>query len=164
MEGRFDVVINELKNVKTIGLACLTSNVLEKIFWATLGILGIAWGFYFIPSNFEIWVNNPSMITKSNLNLSQIRYPAITIKPTGITKYAFAERLMNYIKQDKLPNELREFRNILLKCATLKDKETQKKSDYHYYSDFKSKCLFSFSFTNDEKFICEVSLHKDTFS
>ena len=156
IKAMFNELIEELRGIRTIELACLTANFLEKVFWTILGALGIAWAFYLVPSNVNIWMHNPSIISKGNLNLSQIQYPAITIKPNGITKYSIAEKLLNYLREDKLPNDLKEFRNILLKCATLQDKETKNESDITYYSSFRNECLFSFSFQNGEKFICEV--------
>ena len=94
MSEKFKGFLNELKNVKTIGLAWIAENVLEKFFWAIIGLLGIAWGFYFIPSNIELWLTNPSILTRGDFNLSQIKYPAITINPSGIPKYAIVEQFV----------------------------------------------------------------------
>ena len=148
--------IEELKNIQTVQLTTIAGFFLEKIFWTSLGIMGIAWAFYFIPSNLEVWCQNPSIITRGNFNLSQIKYPAITVKPSGITKYAIAERLANYIKPDKMPLELREVRNLLLKCATLEDLEDQKRSDKYHHTKFENDCLYNFRITQEEKAICEV--------
>ena len=144
MGVKFKEFLNELKNVKTIGLTCNAANVFEKLFWAIIGILGIAWGFYFIPSNVEVWVTNPSIITRSDLNLSQIKYPAITIKPSGINKYSIAERFINYLKPENLPIQLRQIRTLLLKCATLRNQENELKSDRNYYTKFQNDCIYKF--------------------
>ena len=156
MGVKFKEFLNELKNVKTIGLTCNAANVFEKLFWAIIGILGIAWGFYFIPSNVEVWVTNPSIITRSDLNLSQIKYPAITIKPSGINKYSIAERFINYLKPENLPIQLRQIRTLLVKCATLKNQENELQSDRYYYTKFQNDCIYKFDLKGKDKALCEV--------
>ena len=88
MGERFLDLSKELKNVRTIELVCKNSFFLERLFWAILGVLGIAWAFYFVPHNFQVWNNNPSIKMQGDLDLSQIRYPSISITPSGTTKYA----------------------------------------------------------------------------
>ena len=152
----FKDLVEELKNVRTIELACITANVLEKILWTILGVLGVAWAFYLIPSNFQIWLENPSIISKGEFVLSDIKYPAISIKSSGIAKYNIAERLANYIKPDKLPLELKKARILLLKCVTIEDQEYEVKSDKHYFTTFQDLCLFNFQMHDWEEGICEV--------
>lgn len=154
MGAKFKQFMNELKNVKTVGLAYIADNLLEKFFWVSIGLLGIAWGFYLIPSNVDVWINNPSIVTKSNMNLSQIQYPAITIKSPGITKYAILERLINYVRPDKLPLKLRQLRTILLKCAT--DQDIEMKTDRKYFAAFQNECVYNFSPTQTVEKACKV--------
>lgn len=156
MRAKFKEFLNELKNVKTLGLAYIADNVFEKFFWITLGLLGIAWGFYFIPNNVNLWIDNPVIITRSDSNLSQIQFPAISIKPYGITKYAIAERLANYIKPENLPIELRKVRTLLLKCAIIEDHEYEVKSDKHYFTTFQNDCIYNFRLNDFEESICKV--------
>ena len=163
MGPNFKNLIEELKNVRTIDLACVTANVLEKIFWAVLGILGIAWAFYFIPGNVEVWMTNPAIVTQGDFDLSQIKYPALTIKPSGITKYGISERLGNYIKPNKLPSALREVRNMLLKCATIENQEDITRSDGIHFSEFSKQCIYNFMPTKDDKELCKVSEYSGTF-
>ena len=142
---------DELKNIRTIELAHQKNLFLERIFWAVLGILGVAWAFYFVPSNLEVWKNNPSIVSKGNVDLSEIDYPAITISPSGITKFAVAERLANYVKPEKIPDELKQIRNLLFKCAVLTKENPSFDTDHRYYKSTKSRCTYQ---SNE----CEVRL------
>ena len=162
VETKLKELIEELKNIRTIELACIAINVLERIFWGILGFLGLAWAFYFIPSNIQIWLDNPSIITKGEFDLSDIKYPAITIKPFGIPKYAITERLANYIKPDKLPIQLRPIRNSLFQCAMIENQEDEMKSDLDRFKTFNKDCLFNFKITKNEELICKVSFNNNS--
>ena len=144
----------ELKNVKTIGLVSSASNVLEKIIWASFGIIGIAWAFYFVPQNYKVWENNPSIITQANMDLSEIPYPAISVATSGTTKYAIAERLGNFVDPNKLPKEFKDMRTLLVECALFDDGE--QKTDRHHYDDYVDQCIFSFYLSLSEETACKV--------
>ena len=133
---------DELKNIRTIELAYQKNLFLERIFWAVLGILGVAWAFYFVPSNLEVWKNNPSIVSKGNVDLSEIDYPAITIAPSGITKFAIAERLANYLKPEKIPKELNQIKSLLFKCAVLPKHDPASDTDFSYYKSTLSSCYY----------------------
>ena len=135
---KFKELSDELKNVRTIELVCAQKLVIEKVFWAILGIAGVAWAFYFVPSNLEVWRTNPSIITRGEIELSEIKYPAISILTSGTIKFSVAERLGNYIRPDNLPTELRRYRNLLLKCASITPNEIN--SDYRHYQHLMSVC------------------------
>ena len=156
VETKIKELIEELKNIRTIELACITVNVLERIFWGILGILGLAWAFYFIPSNVQIWLDNPSIITKGEFDLSDIKYPAITIKPFGIPKYAIAERLANHINPDKLPIQLRQIRNLLFQCGMVEHEKDELKSDLERFMIFQNECLYNFKMSKNDELVCKV--------
>ena len=144
---------DELKNIRTIELAYQKNLFIEKILWAVLGIIGVAWAFYFVPSNLEVWKNNPSIVSKGNVDLSEIDYPAITIAPSGITKFAIVERLGNYLKPEKTPDELKQMKSLLFKCAVLPKHNPSYDTDFRYYKSTKSSC-----YSNSEE--CEVRNQK----
>ena len=98
--------ITEIENITTIGLACKAQTILEKLFWILLGVGGFGWSVYFISQQFIIWSNNPLIIQKSDVELNEINYPAITICSQTSTRYAIAERLGNYIDPENMPEEL----------------------------------------------------------
>ena len=146
---------DELKNVRTIELISTTKNIAAKLLWATLGITGIFWAFYFVPNDYNVWKNNPSIISRASTNLSQIKYPAISIATPGSTKYAIAERLANYIKPNSLPGKLKKIRSLLLKCSTFVERSNP--SDKVYFNSYQDKCLFNFYASAHEKSACHVS-------
>ena len=41
-------LIVELRNITTVDLVYKTSNILERILWALIGIIGTLWAVYFI--------------------------------------------------------------------------------------------------------------------
>ena len=149
MGEKFLHLSKELKNVKTVELASKNSFFLERIFWAILGVIGIAWAFYFVPQNFQVWNNIPSIKMQGDLDLSQIRYPSISITPSGTTKYAIAERLGNYLDPKELPLNLRKVRNMFYKCAMLYkngyatqfDISGTAIADSYYFDDYYQLCL-----------------------
>ena len=52
---------------------------------------------------------NPLIAIRGDIDLSEVEYPAITICSEQTTKYAFAERLGNYIDPDlELPYPLKK--------------------------------------------------------
>ena len=98
-------------------MALQASNIVEIFLWISLGILGITWILYIM--NVMIKDENPLLAIRGDIDLSEIEYPAITICSEKTTKYAFAERLGNYVDPElKLPYRLkklqRKFFNELL--------------------------------------------------
>ena len=54
----FKEVLVELRNITTIDLACKTSNLLEKILWSLIGIIGTIWAAYFVTLQVMSTQNN----------------------------------------------------------------------------------------------------------
>ena len=123
-------VWKELRNITTIDLAFQAKNILEKILWAIIGIIGTVWVFYFVGIQFELWEQHPSLVTKIDYELADVSYPAITVCSKGSTKYAIAERLGNYIDSSKV--RLKDFpvKLLLLYAASFTDFQ-----DHHYYGE-----------------------------
>ena len=70
---------------------------MEKLLWAFIGITGTVWAIYFISFNFNHWNENPAVMSKKLMKLSDLKYPAMTICSEGSTKFSIAERLGNYL-------------------------------------------------------------------
>ena len=150
MEIKQKEFCKEVNSIKSINLICKSStNVLEKILWTLMMSLGIGWACYFIPEAFDLWIDNPSMITIKNLDLNQLDYPAITILSKESTKYAVAERFGNYLDPKlTLPDQLTKLRNVFLKCATIYNSgtyyggvdEMKTKTDKDYFTEYENKC------------------------
>lgn len=112
-------LFNETKSIKSIDLACKATSIIERLLWVVVGLSGIGWAVWFIPDQFQLWADNPTIITRDNAKLSDIRYPAITIMPPGTSKYGIGERLGNYINPENMPRELYKIRNLYLKCMMI---------------------------------------------
>ena len=130
-------IFNELKNVRTIDLASSSRHILEKCFWIIIGILGIGWAIYFLPNQFQLWPNNPSIILLKQVPLSDISYPTLSILPQRITKYDVAERLGNYIIPDQIPEKLKRLRGIFFDNLV----KVQDLDDESYKSNFYDDCI-----------------------
>ena len=74
------VLVDELRGISTIDLAFKASSILEKIWWVTILLIGTIWACYFIEIQFELWNEQPSIVTKAdNFDLSDLNFPAISI-------------------------------------------------------------------------------------
>ena len=165
MKPRLKNIESEFKNIRTIELASADSLFIEKLFWIILGILGTAWAFYFVPSNIQVWKDNPTIKSQGNMDLLEIKSPAISVTPSGITKYAIAERLGNYLDPQDLPMSFRQLFNEIMKCAMIYKNGYASNfgngvhiPDSYYYDDYYVNCLMSSSKTNPDKLrACKVS-------
>ena len=101
-----DEVIEEFKDIRTIGLTWNAQTIVEKLVWIVIGLGGFGWSLHFISQQFIIWSENPLTIFKSTVELDEINYPAITLCSQTSTRYAIAERLGNYIDPENMPKEL----------------------------------------------------------
>ena len=155
MRHKFDNIINELQNVRTIELAVNSTKILERLVWILFGVLGIGWAVYFLPNQYSLWGNNPSLISLKHVPLSDLDYPSVTLVPQRITKNAIAERLGNYLKSDHLPKDLKELRKKLFKYETLKYSwgDYKDKTDDDFKKSFHYECMGS-------NFECIVSCRK----
>ena len=147
MPSSFKTLMDELKDITTIGLAIKATNILEKILWATILLIGTIWAFHFITIQFQMWDAQPFIVMKADVSLAELSYPAMTICSHGSTKYAIAERLGNYIdpESDVLEKASSiKLQNILI-CATLKHVAHNWGKDFNTYEldcihDRKSGC------------------------
>ena len=109
-------VFEDLRNITTVDLAYKASSILEKIFWALIGLTGTIWAVYFINLQFISWEESPSVMIQGKK--TDLKYPAVTICPKVSTKYAIAERLGNFIDPLNLPEKLLALRQEAFMCAT----------------------------------------------
>ena len=130
-------LLNELKNVRTIDLASISQHFLEKCFWIMIGILGIGWAIYFLPNQFQLWSNNPSILMLKQVPLSDISYPTLSILPQRITKYDAAERLGNYIFPDHIPEKLKRLRGMFFDALI----EVMDNDDESHKSNLYDECI-----------------------
>ena len=112
---------------QTVDLTFKSQNYTERILWAILGISGIIWIVYFIKYSIED--DNPLVGRRLNIDLSEVDYPAISICSEQTTKYAFAERLGNYLDPDKGHPDL---------LSKLQDKFLEKTFERYYNDGFQN--------------------------
>ena len=66
----------------------------------------------------KFFKNSQCFTIKGEIDLSELKYPAMTVCSKNSVKYALAERLGNYLDPDQdLPEEFISMRNEFLKCA-----------------------------------------------
>ena len=135
-------LIDQFRQIASINYACQATNILEKILWATIFLIGMLYAIYFTAQMFD---GNSSIISRIDIKLSDLNYPAMTICPLGSTKYAIAERLGNYLNPDNLPLEWHELRKMLFDYIALQRQHDW--SDERLKDEFASKCGYG---------LCEV--------
>ena len=135
---------DEVANIRTLDLILKPSSFLEKIFWAILAIYGtyfIAYDVFYVQLVY--WQENPALLTKENVKLSEMPLPSVTFCHKGLQKYGAVERLGNFIDPEKtVPKEIVGIRNEFLKVEFQKVKKRLKGINY---------CEWLFSLKTQEK-------------
>ena len=90
-------LIDQFRQIASINYACQAKNILEKVLWSAIFLIGMLYAIYFTAQMFD---GNSSIISRIDVKLSDLNYPAMTICPLGSTKYAIAERLGNYLDEN----------------------------------------------------------------
>ena len=116
-KSQIQQILPEVKSVTTIDLACKAENVIEKLIWLSLGILGIIWAAYFVA--LIIQDENPVVKVELDVPLTEIRKPAITICNKGSTKYGIVERLGNHLDSKDLPGKVSTWYAKMILCRML---------------------------------------------
>ena len=122
---------DEFRNITTLNLIASTSSVLEKIFWALIAICGTLFIYDVVVIQLDNWNENPSLVTKQLVKLSDMPVPSLTFCHKGLQKYGPLERLANMIDPEKtIPKEVFEIRNEYLKQEFQKIKHNLEKKDF----------------------------------
>ena len=126
MEPKFQRIKEELRNFTTVNLMADASTILEKVFWALIAILGTLFIIDVVVIQLDYWRENPILVTKQSLKLSDMPLPSMTICHKGLQKYGIVERLANYIDPEKeIPEEVYNVRNEFIEvqfARIVKDK------------------------------------------
>ena len=141
-KSKLNNLTQRLKSIATYQLVTQSSSVIEKLFWSSIAISGTIWGFYFIVHQFQTWEASPHIVTRANVQLFDLNYPAITLCSKGNSKYAIAERLGNYLNPEAdLPEDLLDLRKEFALCITEVEEGAYKKGFQDWKMDqFKSAC------------------------
>ena len=115
--GTFRLAVEELRNIATVDLTIKATNYFEKLVWICMVLFGLIWVTYVMREQFLDWSENPTILTKSKMKLSDMEFPALTICSEGSTKFAIAEELGNSFapnEMNTIPDEIIFFREMIL--------------------------------------------------
>ena len=77
---KIKVLEAELRGITTIDFVYKAANIIEKIFWLIILLIGTIWACYFITLQFQLWTEQPSIVTNAlNVDLADLNFPAMTI-------------------------------------------------------------------------------------
>ena len=126
-----EAVKEELRNITTVNLIASTSNILEKLLWALIAIFG-TWFIYEVVSiQFDFWNENPILVTRQMVKLSDMPLPAMTLCHKGLHKYGPVESFGNYIDPEKeIPKEVFAIRNEFIMAQFEKIKGKLEGTDF----------------------------------
>ena len=136
-------ILEELRTIGTVDLACKATNILEKALWIAILMTGTLWAVYFISLSLKELQKNQTIVSKGSVKLNELNYPAITVCSEVSPKYAIAEQLGNYYDTEKeLPKELNDILTKLAKwIAEAQDTFTAKVQTISTYKrKYKYKC------------------------
>ena len=98
--------------IGTLSLSVNATNIIEKICWLFIWLLGSILTSMFINEQIESWKRNPIIASRLWVDLSEIPYPAITFCHQGNTRMEAVERLLE--AADESSPKIRHFRSWLL--------------------------------------------------
>ena len=109
----------EAFNIRTVDLISKSKKIAERLFWFLVAFCGVLWFFTFMASQVNIWKQNRVLITKADVKLSDLDYPAVTFCSKTANKYGIAERFGNYLdpKVDQNQAFFSWLRSIAVSCA-----------------------------------------------
>ena len=143
MAPKFQRIKEELRNFPTVNLMADASSILEKVFWALIAILGTLFIIDVVVIQLDYWSENPILITKQTMKLSDMQLPSMTFCHKGLHKYGLVERLANFIDPGKdVPKEVLEIRNDFISIQFEAIKEELEGTDF---------CEWLFNLKSDKK-------------
>ena len=102
----------ELDGITTLNLFLNSTNILEKLLWVTIAILGTLFIYDIVFAQLTYWQMHPDVTIYGRKKLAKIVPPAITLCSSGLQKFGVFERLANYIDPNKsVPYEILAIRN-----------------------------------------------------
>ena len=104
--------------VGTLSLCFIANNIIEKICWLVMWILGSIYMIMIISDQFESWNLNPTISSRKLIDLSEVEAPAITFCHQGNTRLEAADRLLQASGDSN--EKVRKLRNRFLKHSVEK--------------------------------------------
>ena len=113
----------ELNNITSFNLISNSQNIIEKILWAAIAILGTIFIYNVVSTQLQYWEYHPSVTSLQTMQLNDFELPAVTFCHKGLQKYSIVERFANYIDTEKnVPEEFFKIRNIGMKVQIIHEK------------------------------------------
>ena len=88
-------LVEEILNIRTFELTKTAANIIERIIWILIAIAGTIWFISFMVSQFTLWNNHKTVVSKAELKLSDIDYPSVSVCSKSANKYGIVEKLGN---------------------------------------------------------------------
>ena len=111
-----DGLTNQFGDFTSIRFVAKTANVIEKLLWISISIVGTAYIGYTMFTQIKNWNEFPVLQTKGTLDLSNMTFPALTFCPKTVPQFGIVEGLGNYLDLDKfVPPEAILIRNEAVK-------------------------------------------------
>ena len=127
----------ELDGITTLNLFLNSTNILEKLLWVTIAVLGTLFIYDIVFAQLTYWQMHPDITVYGRKKLAEIEPPAITLCSSGLQKYGLIERMANYIDPKKdVPHGLLAIRNEGLTLEFLKFRLKPAISDTDIELDF----------------------------
>ena len=104
--------------VGTLSLCFKASNIIEKICWLSMWVLGSIYVSIILFHTFESWNLNPTISSRKWIDLSEVVAPAITFCHQGNTRMEVADRLLQAAGDNSV--KVRKLRNRFLKHSVEK--------------------------------------------
>ena len=113
----------ELNNITSFNLFSNSRNLIEKILWAAIAILGTIFIYNVVSTQLQYWEEHPAVTSLQTMDLNDFKLPAVTFCHKGLQKYSIVERFANYIDPEKnVPEEFFKIRNIGIKVQIIREK------------------------------------------
>ena len=119
MRSTFDSIKRELLNIRTFDLTKESSHIYGKAVWLMIALFGLVWFFFFMNFQIQLWNDKNIIVSKAQIQLSDVDYPGITFCSKSINKLGIAERLGNYLNPDMKLNieALSWIKKSAIKCS-----------------------------------------------
>ena len=108
----YDALNTQFNNFTSIDFVRKASNLIEKVIWITIAIIGTIWIGKILYTQLDVMNDFPVLKTKESMDLLKMTSPAITFCPKMASEYSVAEGLGNYLDLNKrIPHEAILIRN-----------------------------------------------------
>ena len=132
--------------VGTLSLCFNASNIIEKICWLLMWLLGSICMSKLISDQFESWNSNPTISSRKWVDISEVDAPAITFCHQGNTRMEVADRLLQAAGTNN--KKVRKLQNRFLKHSVEKLLQVDDWQNPRFQQDpkkiktiYKEKCL-----------------------